>query len=190
MINEYLNNIQISEHFFSNEFKCQCCNKSKTNFELLKKLENIFNHFNCSKAIITSGFRCPSYSVKVGGSKTDQHTKGNAVDIIFYDIKGNPIDTRLISCYAQDIGITGIARISNKAIHLDMRTGNKYLGDETIGTNSVCKDFYEYYGISKDFINSEINLVKKTFGLSDETISYLNAYTYNKDLFKKLLKKG
>lgn len=31
--------------------------------------------------IITSGYRCPTLNAKVGGSKTSQHIKGQAVDI-------------------------------------------------------------------------------------------------------------
>ena len=34
-------------------------------------------------------------------------------------------------------------------VHLDVRTGAKWYGDETKGTNTVTSDFYRYFGIAK-----------------------------------------
>lgn len=135
--------------------------------QLMVMIERLFSALKCSKYIITSGYRTPEHSVKVGGSRTDQHTKGTAVDCYFYDANGKIISSKEVSCIAQDLGFNGIANITNKyqEIHLDMRTSGKYYGDETCGTNTVTSDFYSYYGIDR-------NALRKKYGLPiDEKIS-------------------
>lgn len=146
-------NIQITTHFNSREFKCKCgkSHEFKVNEKLVEKLEQLHKALNCSKIIITSGFRCPEYSVKVGGSATDQHTQGYAADFICYDSAGKEIDGRKVSCACQDLGFTGIARCKNSfgAVHGDTRTFGTWKGDENVNYNTVTSDFYLYYGLTK-----------------------------------------
>ena len=54
-------------------------------------------------------------------------------------------------CKAQDLGFGGIANIttSYQYTHLDVRTGYRWLGDETKGNGTVTEDFYKYFGIKK-----------------------------------------
>lgn len=155
MINlySYNSNKQLSLHFNSKEFRCKCGENHGTKIDtaLIEKLENLFSALGASKAIITSGYRCPKHDRNVGGSGSGQHTTGKACDIIFYDMQGNPISSKIVSCKAQDLGFGGIANITKEYIytHLDVRTTNVYRGDETKGNNSVTNDFYKYYGIEK-----------------------------------------
>lgn len=86
----------------------------------------------------------------MGGSGSGEHTKGNAADIIIYSKDGNPIDTQYIACIAQKLGFTGIGRISDTAIHVDVREGKSWYGDETVtgGKNaSVTTNYHDYYKI-------------------------------------------
>lgn len=117
---------------------------------LMDMIEKIFTKLRCDKYIVISGYRTPSYSVKVGGSKNDQHTKGKAVDAVFYDKGGKKIPAKIICCVAQDLGFNGIAYINEYEVHLDTGARLKpYLGDERKGTNSVTRNFYEYFGVAK-----------------------------------------
>lgn len=119
--------------------------------ELISKLEELSVVANAKTMIITSGYRTSICDKRVGGSGTGQHVNGTASDVIFKDSNGNVIDTKLLSCYAQDLGFKGIARISERAIHLDMRTDGTYFGDEMMGhTNSVTNDFYSYFNIERE----------------------------------------
>jgi hypothetical protein len=64
------------------------------------------------------------------------------------------ISTKKISCAAQDLPeyFGGIANINKTytAIHLDVRQGHRWLGNEVISNNTVTKDFYNYYGLTKE----------------------------------------
>ena len=152
-------NLQITPHFNSREFKCKCgkSHEFKVDEKLVEKLEQLHKALNCSKIIITSGFRCPEYSVKIGGTATDQHTQGYAADFICYDKNGKEIDGRKVSCACQDIGFTGIARCKNSfgAVHGDTRTFGTWKGDENVNYNTVASDFYLYYGLSKKDVYPE-----------------------------------
>ncbi len=153
-----------SEHFYYREFSCPDTDVLKLDSTLPLYLEALFFKLGASKAIITSGYRTPTYSVSVGGSATDKHTLGMAADVVFYNASGAVISPKVVCCTAEDLGfIGGIARIGNTATHIDTRsTDSKYWGDETRGNNSIwyyksgCTSFYDYFGISKSkerFIN-------------------------------------
>lgn len=145
---------QLTEHFNMSEFRCKCGGTHDTilNPELPEKLENLFKILNCSAIVITSGYRCPTHSLNVGGSASDYHTKGYAADIVCYDQSGNKISSKKVSCVAQDVGFGGIANIDGTytATHVDVRTSNFWKGDEVVTKDySVTDDFYKYYGITK-----------------------------------------
>jgi GH25 family lysozyme M1 (1,4-beta-N-acetylmuramidase) len=145
---------QLSTHFNVQEFKCKCGKSHDilASSELIDKLELLYSALNCSKIIVNSGYRCTMHDKNVGGTGSGQHTKGTAADIVCYGQDGNPISSKKVSCKAQDIGFTGIANITSAytSTHVDVRTGKKWYGDETKGTNTVTDDFYKYYGISKN----------------------------------------
>lgn len=148
----YNANVQLTPHFNVSEFRCKCgkTHNIYVSEELVNMLESIFQKMNCPKAIISSGYRCAYWDRQVGGSGSGPHVDGMAADIIFYDKTGKPINTRLISCLAQDMGFKGIANITSNYdyIHLDMK-GRIYRGNEIYGYNTVTNDFYSYYGVTR-----------------------------------------
>ena len=143
-------NTQLSAHFNVSEFRCKCGKSHDTLLadELVEKLEQLYAALNCSKIIVTSGFRCSMHDRTVGGSGTGQHTKGNAADICCYGQDAQPISSRTVCCKAQDIGFGGIANITAayQYTHVDVRTGSKWYGDEVKGNSTVTDDFYKYFG--------------------------------------------
>lgn len=150
---EFGDKSQLSPHFNVQEFKCKCGKEHEILIakELVNKLEKLYSALNCSKIIVTSGYRCTNHDKNVGGSGYDQHTKGNAADICCYGQDGQPISSKTVCCKAQDIGFGGIANITTeyKYTHVDVRTGSKWYGDETKGNSTVTSDFYQYFGILK-----------------------------------------
>lgn len=151
---KFTDSTQLTEHFNISEFGCKCGKNHDTilNPELPEKLEKLFKSLNCSAIVITSGYRCPTHSINIGGSASDYHTKGYAADIVCYDQSGNKISSKKVSCVAQDVGFGGIANIDSTytATHVDVRTSNYWKGDEVVTSSySVTDDFYSYYGIPK-----------------------------------------
>ena len=152
---DYNDETQLSAHFNVREFRCKCgkTHDTEINPNLVTNLEKLYRALSCSKIIVTSGYRCPDHDKAVGGNGTGQHTKGNAADIICYGQGGNIISTKKVACKAQDIGFRGIGNIDSTytAIHVDVRTGAKWYGDEAVrgGTSgSVTDDFYRYYAVT------------------------------------------
>ena len=144
---------QLSPHFNAREFRCQCGQPHETLIasELVDKLEALYTALNCSKIIVTSGYRCPEHGKAVGGTSSGQHTKGTAADVCCYGQDGQPISSKTVCCKAQNLGFGGIANITSsyQYTHLDVRTGYRWLGDETKGNGTVTEDFYKYFGIEK-----------------------------------------
>ena len=144
---------QLSPHFNVREFRCSCGKSHETLLasELIDKLEQLYTALNCSKIIVTSGYRCPDHDKAVGGTSSGQHTKGTAADVCCYGQDGQPISSKTVCCKAQDLGFTGIANITSsyQYTHLDVRTSGKWYGDEKKGNGTVTDDFYSYYNISK-----------------------------------------
>ena len=150
---DYNNSTQLSPHFNVMEFRCQCGSNHETliSSELIEKLEALYATLNCSKIIVTSGYRCPDHDKAVGGTSSGQHTKGTAADVCCYGQDGQPISSKTVCCKAQDLGFTGIANITSsyQYTHLDVRTSGKWYGDEVYGNGTVTDNFYKYFGMEK-----------------------------------------
>ena len=150
---DYNDSTQLSPHFNAREFRCSCGGSHETliSSELVDKLESLYTALNCSKIIVTSGYRCPDHDKAVGGTSSGQHTKGTAADVCCYGQDGQPISSKAVCCKAQDVGFTGIANITSsyQYTHLDVRTSGKWYGNETKGNGTITDDFYKYFGISK-----------------------------------------
>jgi len=148
-------NAKITEHFKMSEFQCKCSetHNSKTDTELVEMLEKLRAILNCLKITVNSGYRCPAHNKSVAGAGNSKHCDGIAADVVCFGQNGKPISANIVSCIAQDLGFGGIAKINeNGAIHLDVRKGARYLGDETKnGYSSVTDDFYKYYGFTKAY---------------------------------------
>ena len=147
---EYSDTTQLSPHFNVKEFRCKCGKEHDIliSDELIANLEKLYAALDCSKIIVTSGYRCEQHDKNVGGSGNGQHTLGKAADICCYGQDGQPISSKVVCCTAQDIGFRGIANITAAYIytHVDVRSGSKWYGDEVHGNNTVTDDFYKYFG--------------------------------------------
>ena len=90
---QYSDSTQITPHFNAKEFRCKCGKEHAFSIsnELVDKLEKLYAALNCSKIIVTSGFRCVAHDRNVDGSGTGQHTLGNVADICCYGRDGQPI---------------------------------------------------------------------------------------------------
>ena len=184
-------NKQLSPHFNISEFRCKCGKKHDTLLadELWQKLEELYVELNCSKIIISSGYRCIAHDIAVGGAGGGYHTKGMAADCCCYDKEGKPIDTRIVSCVAQDLGFGGMANINSTYtyIHLDVRTGGRWFGNETLGYGSLYKngkivtDFYDYYGLTRDYVNDFCHKFDNDNKDNDETNNQNNTTETGKD---------
>ena len=127
--------------------------------ELVNMLEKLFNKLKCTSIVINSGYRTATHDKAVGGSGSGQHVLGKAADIVCRN-KDGIINSKIVCCVAADLGFGGVANISAnyQAVHVDVRTGSKYYGDEIRGTrsiwnyNSKWRDFYVYFGLTKDAI--------------------------------------
>lgn len=75
-------NIQISEHFNSDEFLCPCgkCAESFIDTVLIDKLEQARKKY-AKPMKVTSGFRCARHNSEVGGVKNSAHANGLAADV-------------------------------------------------------------------------------------------------------------
>lgn len=138
--------MKITPNFEDTEFTCKCgCGQNKINPRFVERLQVLRNKIG--KPInITSGYRCPTHSVRVGGSYSDAHTIGIAADLYV-----NGMSPKELARIAEDLGFGGIGIMSN-AIHLDIRdesgcgftyANNHWWGDETTGNNYI-KSFKNY----------------------------------------------
>lgn len=166
------NSKQVSTHFHSKEFVCQHCGKIKIDENLINKLEHIFSKLNASKCIISSGYRCPTYDVKIGGF-AGRHSEGLAADCCFYDKSGKAIPSKIVICVAYDLKeLNGIAKIDNNYVHLDNRSGSTYRGDEPRGNSSYWTNPYSYFGVSSNdvakYTGATQNVTQKWINLPKE----------------------
>ena len=145
--------MKITEHFDSKEFACPCCGRDDINKELVERLERLFAAIGADKIIISSGIRCPDYSVSVGGYRNDTHTLGGAADLVVYK-DGKPMSSFAVAAIAEDLGLfNGIGVIDDSYIHLDIRgiipySNNHWFGSEQTGANystfkSYLPDWYK-----------------------------------------------
>lgn len=176
---KYNDNSQLTEHFNVKEFRCKCGGTHDTliDTELVEKLEKLHKTLKCSKIIINSGYRCKSHDIAVGGSGYGQHTKGTAADIMGYGQDGKPINSKIVSCAAQDLDFSGIANIDKyyTSTHVDV-ADRQWYGDETVTTAySICKDFYAYFALARADVYGEDakKQLKVTIEVDDHTYSGL-----------------
>jgi hypothetical protein len=129
-------------------------------------METLFAKLNASKCIISSGYRCKTYDIKIGGF-AGRHSEGLAADCIYYDKSGKIIPSKIVICVAYDLGLfNGIAKINDNYTHLDVRTSGTYRGDETKGNSSYWTNPYSYFGVSSS------DVAKYTGTTSTSSIKY------------------
>lgn len=146
-------NKNLSEHFKVREFRCKDgSDKILIESGLITYLEKVFSHFNCAYINITSGYRTASHDKKVGGKGKGNHVEGKAVDFIAYDKDGNPILSKEVVLYLEDLGVKGIGyRCGGNAFatHMDINYRKvKWYGDERKSmSKSIGSSFYKYLGV-------------------------------------------
>jgi GH25 family lysozyme M1 (1,4-beta-N-acetylmuramidase) len=177
----YSDEIQITEHFNSREWRCKPDSQHNAQHDyyidtdLVLNMEKFFTvipqlfGIKVSKICLTSGYRCRTHDIEVGGSGSGPHVDGYACDFIAYDDTGAPISSKIICCAAQEIGFRGIANITSAYIytHCDMKdrkngTGQSYrwFGNEVYGNHIVTDDFWTYYGLTKKTNTTDAEVVK------------------------------
>lgn len=107
----------ISEHFDRTEFSCQCaCGFNTVDIELLEILETV-RHYFMQPVKITSGCRCTTHNLKIGGSYDSQHTKGRAADFKVQNTTPQEVHDFLCRTYPDRFGIG----LYESWIHVDSR---------------------------------------------------------------------
>lgn len=173
-------NRQLTTHFNASEFRCKCgkCADLLPDEKLVSYLEKVYEYLNETKdgvacIIITSGRRCPTHSLSVGGGVDDAHTRGIAAD--FYAVKADG-ETRWsafeLAAVCERIGFTGIGIIDNTTVHADVRTSANYknahwFGNEMTGNNNI-SSFADYLPNKKGKIIT--NKHKITVIIDGETV--------------------
>jgi Peptidase M15. len=145
--------VQLSAHFKMGEFvdpsdytSAPFPSTVPIDSDLIDILEQVRDHFGCTSCNINSGYRTPAADAAVGGSGSGPHTYGCAADAYFYK-DGQPIESRLIACYLQDIGAYGIGFCCGgnpNGTHIDV-LARYWHGDESDYSVTVT-DYYSYTG--------------------------------------------
>ena len=131
----------LSAHFDKSEFRCRCgCGGENPSKLLVQMLESLFTRMNARAIIISSGYRCPDYSVKVGGYKNDAHTRNIAADLCVQKQDGSFYSSFDVAEAAEREGFGGIGIIDGTYVHLDTRhaepySNNHWFGNESTGEN-------------------------------------------------------
>jgi uncharacterized protein YcbK (DUF882 family) len=79
-----MDELQLSDHFHANEFRCRCCGKlpeggmSPDLIELLEEIRGVAGR----PVKVTSGYRCLAHNRRVKSKDTSQHRLGTAADIV------------------------------------------------------------------------------------------------------------
>lgn len=173
----YSDAIQLTPHFNSSEFRCKDDSKHDYFIDdtLVNGLEAFFTKIpelfgiKVSKICLTSGYRCRTHDIEVGGSGSGPHVDGYAADFIVYDDASKPVSSKMVCCAAQEIGFRGIANITSAYIytHCDMKdrkngagVSYKWFGNEVYGTGTVTNDFWAYYGLKPKTDSEDAEVVK------------------------------
>ena len=148
-------NKKLSDHFAVGEFASPSDYNGNypeqilIDSSLIVLLEDVIAHFNCDRCDINSGYRTAACDIAVGGSGYGPHTYGCAADAYFYK-NGQPVESRLIACYLQDIGAHGIGYCCGGnyyGTHIDTLS-RVWHGDEQ-DYSVIVSDYYSYTGTTK-----------------------------------------
>lgn len=123
--------MKLSAHLDSSEIVCKCgCGRSNLTQKAINLFEAVRHELGDKPLFITSGCRCPSHSVAVGGYANDYHVKGMA-----FDVYGKHCTPAEICAAAEKCGANGVG-LMNGAAHFDC--GDRLIpwrGDERTGKN-------------------------------------------------------
>jgi len=116
-------NVQLSDHFNSNELDCKCpqCTTTQIDPALITALEAI--RAKTGPLIITSGYRCQHHQdeLRASGAETatgiSQHTIGRAADVTTADSRLSGVEIETI---ARSVGIRAVG-VAKSWAHIDLR---------------------------------------------------------------------
>lgn len=121
----------LSTHFDSSEFLCECCGRSKTMSKLLiSRLEKMFVIMDAKAIYVNSGYRCEN---NPWGSKTDAHRRGIAADIRVQKKDGSWYTSWDIAEVAERLGFGGIGLMLPDSCHVDTRDTEPYVNNHWFG---------------------------------------------------------
>ena len=158
----------LSTHFDKREFACKCGKNHEftVDSELINKLEKLHDLMNAHEIIITSGYRCPTWSKSVGGYFNDAHTKGIASDIKVSYINSDGIikyyNSELIAEGAERVGFSGIGIIDNGAVHVDVRNDHNYVNSHWFGDERTRNDNVTTFQKGTKFVSRETETKPRT----------------------------
>lgn len=179
----------LSDHFQVKEFASVGPGKTYSDTVLIdtalvKLLEKLYKHFNCTSIIISSGYRTSAHDIAVGGSGRGYHVKGQAADFCCYDKNKKAIPSSKVVLYLEDIKCYGIGyRCGSSDIytHADTRAeSSKWWGDEARNFASITSidsstSFYSYLGVKKTSTTTT-TAKKKTMSISDAGVDEIKFY--------------
>ena len=184
MIKEYSyakdGNDRLSPHFRVKEFRARRGTKLDgdkilISEELIILLEKLSRAVKYKPIIVSDGYRTEAYDMALTG-RTGQHTKGLAADIWV-----DGYTSYELAALAQMLGFDGIGVINQRAVHLDVRGYKSFFVERSASASDT-------YSV-KTFICPETDqkLVKKFFGIQDNTVEYLKKWSWSDILFEKLI---
>lgn len=129
----------LSEHFDSTEFCCECCGRSKPMSTLLiSMLEKVYDYMNAKAIIISSGYRCEN---NPWGYKNDAHRKAMAADLCVQKQDGSFYSSWDVAEVAERLGFRGIGIIDNTYVHLDTRGHEPFVYDFWFGNEMTGENY-------------------------------------------------
>ena len=154
----------LSEHFDSSEFACECCGKTITMSQLLiSRLEQMHDMLDAKAIYINSGYRCEN---NPWGSPTDAHRKGMAADIRVQKQDGSFYTSENIAEAAERIGFGGIGMMMPDSCHVDTRDSEPYANNHWYGNETTGENFIETFQRGTVFPSRNKNAAKSTKSVS------------------------
>lgn len=180
MIKTYSNkrdgNKQLSPHFKVREFAEPGNDNILIDDTLIDQLEALYARLDCTKIIITSGYRTDR--------NASRHAEGRAADVnCWHMVDGKEVryQGREILLAAEDAGVPGIgwiagSAISRAAVHIDTRD-TPYRFDEANG-NRMVKDnsWYAYFGVTKPGVETPPDIIYQVYAKSKKWLAEITNY--------------
>ena len=167
---------QLSPHFKVREFAEPGNDEIKIDDRLPPFLEAIYTGLNCTKIIITSGYRTDR--------NASRHAEGRAADInCWHMVDGKEVryQGREILLAAEDAGVPGIGWIagsatSRAAVHIDTRD-TPYRFDEA-NSNRMVKDnsWYAYFDVQKPGAETPPNIIYQVYTAGNKWLAEITNY--------------
>jgi hypothetical protein len=133
----------LSAHFDSSEFVCECCGQSiKMSDLLIERLEQLYSLMGAKAVYINSGYRCNN---NPWGSPTDAHRKGLAADIRVQKKDGTFYTAADIAEAAERIGFGGIGIMEPDSCHVDTRDSEPYVNSHWFGNETTGEDYIQTF---------------------------------------------